>query len=50
MLPGRCGKCGGQTGRFYKMKKDGQILNEVCPRCKENLEKDGWKVVAQGMH
>lgn len=50
MLPGTCVECKGSTGRFFMMEKDGKMKFEVCPKCKEKLEKEGWKVTAVGMH
>jgi hypothetical protein len=32
------------------MKKGKKEKHEVCPACKEGLEKKGWKVVANGVH
>lgn len=50
MLPGKCVVCGGETGFFYIMKKDKETKFEVCPSCKEKLEKEGWTVCGSGMH
>jgi hypothetical protein len=50
MMPGTCCECGGPTGYFHIMEKDGEIKLEVCPECKEKLEKEEWKVVGSGLH
>ncbi len=50
MMPGTCVVCGGETGFFFIMEKGKEIKTEVCPSCKEKLEKEGWKVTTTGMH
>ncbi|MCX6744459.1 MAG: hypothetical protein NTX82_02965 [Candidatus Parcubacteria bacterium] len=50
MFPGKCVICQGETGQFFIMQKGKELKGEVCPSCKEKLEKKGWKVVGNGMH
>jgi hypothetical protein len=50
MMPGKCVECKGSTSLFFIMKKDKEIKIEVCPSCKEKLEKTGWEVICKGMH
>jgi uncharacterized paraquat-inducible protein A len=50
MFPGKCNDCSGEISVFFIMEKGGKIKSKVCPRCKEKLEKEGWKATGCGMY
>lgn len=50
MFPGKCVVCEGPTGLFYLLQKGKDLKKEVCPKCKDKLEKEGWKVVTKALH
>lgn len=50
MLPKKCVECKRPTGKFFVMEKDGKTKFGVCPKCKEKLKKEGWRVIVIGRY